>query len=317
MGSSIDPPRLPMIDLSLFELGDPWRDQVAAQIDAASSQFGFFYIVGHGIDTSVVAPLMESGRRFFSAGAAEESRVQVAHDSRARTGTHQAGNDPAADRSDLNEGLYFEARLAQDLDAEDGDTSVCGQIFLPDVPGFREPMLDYVRSLTGLAHNLMAMIARALRLQDSYFVDRYTGSPGTSFRIFHYPQLADASAPTDQCGIGTHSDRGLLTILKQDSVGGLELKYQERWIAVPDIPHAFVCQVGDMLERLTNGRYLSAAHRVRSSMHGHRVAMPFCFEPNIDARIEPIAGVAAPAASAASSDARANALPEEAERVRA
>ena len=292
MESSSDPPRVPMIDLSLFDMGDPWREQVAAQIDSASSQFGFFYIVGHDIDTSVVGPLMEAGRRFFTASQAGQARAQGVH-----TGSYPVGNELSAEQADVNEGLYFETRRAQDVEGENADTSVHGQILLPDIPGFREPMLDYVFSVTGLAHKLMAMIARGLRLQDSYFVDRYTGSPTTSFRILHYPQISDASTDIEQCGSGAHSDRGLLTLLKQDGIGGLELKYQDRWIDVPDIPHAFVCQVGEILERLTNGRYISAAHRVRNSRQGHRVAMPFCFRPSIDTVFEPIAGVGPAAAS--------------------
>ena len=111
MVSRIELP-LPVIDLSLFDLGDPWRDQVAAQIDSASSQFGFFYVVGHGIDTAVVDPLMEASGRFFA--AAEAVRTQLAPDGAPATSA----------------------------------IAMRGQILLPEVPGFREPVLDYM----ALAH---------------------------------------------------------------------------------------------------------------------------------------------------------------------
>ena len=65
MASFVDLPRLPAIDLSLFDAGDPWRDHLATQIDWAGSTFGFFYVIGHGIETALVDALMDSSRRYF------------------------------------------------------------------------------------------------------------------------------------------------------------------------------------------------------------------------------------------------------------
>src|SRR6185312_14833272 len=62
----IDAPRLPIIDLSLFDAGDPWRDHLASQVDWAAGTFGFFYVVGHGIDAQLIEALMESSRRYFT-----------------------------------------------------------------------------------------------------------------------------------------------------------------------------------------------------------------------------------------------------------
>jgi len=265
---------LPVIDLSLFDLGDPWRDQVAAQIDAASSQFGFFYVVGHGIDTAVVDPLLEASARFFA--AAEAVRMQLAPDGAPATSA----------------------------------IAMRGQILLPEVPGFREPVLDYMGSLTGLGHKLMAMIARGLLLEDSYFVDRCTGSPATAFRIDDYPPVAVARAVTETwCG-AAHMERGLLTILKQDGMGGLGFKYQDCWLDVPDISNSFVCSVGDTLTRLTNGRYMSAARRISNSTKSHRLSMQFSFDPSQGAVVEPIAAIGPAIPRAPFSDDMPNVLSE-------
>jgi isopenicillin N synthase-like dioxygenase len=265
---------LPVIDLSLFDLGDPWRDQVAAQIDSASSQFGFFYVVGHGIDTAVVDPLLEASGRFFA--AAEAVRMQLAPD-----------------------GVPATSAIA-----------MRGQILLPEVPGFREPVLDYMGSLTGLGHKLMAMIARGLLLEDSYFVDRCTGSPSTAFRIDDYPPVAVARAVTETwCG-AAHMERGLLTILKQDGMGGLGFKYQDCWLDVPDISNSFVCSVGDTLARLTNGRYMSAARRISNSTKSHRLSMQFRFDPSQGAVVEPIAAIGPAIPRAPFSDDMPNVLSE-------
>ncbi len=65
MSSFVDSPRLPVIDLSLFDLGNPWRDHVAAQIDWAASEFGLFHVVGHGIEPGIADSLREQGAAFY------------------------------------------------------------------------------------------------------------------------------------------------------------------------------------------------------------------------------------------------------------
>jgi isopenicillin N synthase-like dioxygenase len=158
-------------------------------------------------------------------------------------------------------------------------------------------VLDYMRSLTGLSHKLMSMLARGLRLEDSYFVDRYTGSPATSFRILNYPQVATAAA-TAAPVIEARKPPGLLTILTHDASGGLDLSYREGWVDVPAIPNSFICTLGDGLSRLTNGRYLPAAHRVSNSVETHRLSMAFGFEPALNVTLEPIPDVGPAARSA-------------------
>jgi isopenicillin N synthase-like dioxygenase len=287
MDCSTRPPRIPVIDLSLFDLGDPWRGQVAAEIDAASCEFGFFCLVGHGIDAGVVEPLMAAARRFFSTEEAVKRRVQVGQHARARQGAFTPVEELVARSSDLKN-LSFEGQLTLGIEDVQNHTSERRQTFLPDVPGLREPVLDYMRSLTGLSHKLMALFARGLRLEDSYFVDRYTGSPATSFRILNYPQVATAAAAP---AIEGRKPPGLLTILTQDAGGGLELSYRERWVDLPTVPNSFICTLGEGLARLTNGRYSPAQHRVRNSVETHRLSMAFGFEPTLNTTLEPIAEV--------------------------
>ena len=89
-------------------------------------------------------------------------------------------------------------------------------------------------------------------------------------------------------GVGEHTDYGLLTILLQDDTGGLQVKSRSGWIDAPPIPGSFVCNIGDMLDRLTRGVYRSTPHRVVNKSRRSRVSFPFFFDPNLDARIRPI-----------------------------
>jgi isopenicillin N synthase-like dioxygenase len=112
------------------------------------------------------------------------------------------------------------------------------------------------------------------------------------FRMFHYPALPADDPPGPVWGVGEHTDYGLLTILYQDAGGGLELRTHDGWVEIPPQPGALVCNLGDMLERMTGGRYRSTPHRVRSPRVRDRIACPFFFDPGWDTEVRPIAPVA-------------------------
>lgn len=287
MSSFADSARLPVIDLSLFDVGGTWRDHVAAQVDWAASEFGFFYIVGHGIEPGVIDSLMSLSRVFFDQDAERKHRIHMSRGGRAWRGYFPVGGELTSGRPDLKEGLYFGEELGEDDERVRSGKPLHGRNVFPEVPGFRESVLDYMSALTGLGHRLMTSIGRGLRLGDNYFVDRYTGSPTTLFRIFNYPTAPAA----DSRGVGEHTDYGLLTLLYQDEVGGLQVKHGSSWIDAPYVPGSFVVNVGDMLERLTSGRYTSALHRVINKSGRSRISMPFFFDPRFDAQLRPIAGV--------------------------
>ena len=145
-------------------------------------------------------------------------------------------------------------------------------------------VLEYMAALTGLGHRLMAGLALSLGLEESYFAEHGTGEPLTLFRIFNYPPPADPAL----WGVGEHTDYGLLTILLQDDAGGLEVKSRSRWVAAPPVPGSFVCNIGDMLDRMTGGLYRSTPHRVRNPAPRDRLSFPFFFDPNFFARVRPI-----------------------------
>ena len=84
-------------------------------------------------------------------------------------------------------------------------------------------------------------------------------------------------------GVGEHTDYGLLTLLAQDDIGGLEVKGPAGWIAAPPRPGTLVCNVGDMLERLTGGRFVSAPHRVINRSAEPRLSFPLFYDPDFEA----------------------------------
>jgi isopenicillin N synthase-like dioxygenase len=134
-----------------------------------------------------------------------------------------------------------------------------------------------------LGQTLMAALAAALGHDPAAFRARYLARPITLFRIFHYPP---PSAEATAWGVGEHTDYGLLTILAQDDRGGLEVRTRDGWVDAPPIAGTFVCNLGDMLESLSGGRYRSTPHRARNRAQAGRLSMPFFFDPSFDAVIE-------------------------------
>src|SRR5262245_51445842 len=153
----------------------------------------------------------------------------------------------------------------------------------------RATVLQYMALLTELGQRLMAGVALGLGLPESYFAEHGTRDPLALFRIFNYPPAVSLSNPSPGLwGVGEHTDYGLLTILLQDDVGGLEVKSRSGWVCAPPVPGSFVCNIGDMLDRMTGGLYRSTPHRVRNPAPRDRLSFPFFFDPNFSARVQPI-----------------------------
>src|SRR5262245_43003591 len=276
---------IPIVDVSDLLAGKPGRLAVAARLGDACRESGFFYAVGHGVDEGLQERLRELSRRFFAQDRETKMRIRMALGGRAWRGYFAVGEELTSGKPDQKEGLYFGEELPADHPLVRKGTPLHGPNLFPAEPsGLREAVLQYLAALTRLGHRLMAGLALSLGLEETYFSDRYTGAPLTLFRIFSYPPPRDP----ELWGVGEHTDYGLLTILLQDDAGGLEVKSRSRWVPAPPVPGSFVCNIGDMLDRMTRGVFRSTPHRVRNPAPRDRLSFPFFFDPNFFARVEPI-----------------------------
>jgi len=287
------PPALPSIDLSPLIKGRPEArlevQQVAEQIRNACREVGFFYIKNAGVDEELQTRLEALSAEFFTRPEAEKQQIAMAHGGKAWRGYFPVGDELTSGQPDLKEGLYFGAELTGTDSRVKAGLPLHGHTLFPKgLPSFRETVLAYMEALTRTGHALMRGISRSLGLRSDYFHRHYTAQPLVLFRIFHYPPVHKAQA---QWGVGEHTDYGLLTILKQDQQGGLQVKTPSGWIDAPPIPGTFVCNIGDMLELITGGTYRSTPHRVRNVSGQSRFSFPFFFDPAFDACVRPIAGL--------------------------
>jgi isopenicillin N synthase-like dioxygenase len=151
------------------------------------------------------------------------------------------------------------------------------------LPGFRAAVDRYVAQMNALARKLVHAISIALDLP-AQSMDRYFEKPTTFLRLLHYPPQREEAG---LFGSAPHTDYGYITLLAQDGAGGLEVRNRAgEWIAAPPIPDTFVMNVGDILARWSNDRFVSTPHRVINRSGQERYSQPFFFDPSMDELIE-------------------------------
>ncbi len=270
---------IPLIDLNID------HKKNAEKIASACKDHGFFCIKNHGVSEDLQNQLDHISRDFFANPLSEKMKISMKHGGSAWRGYFAVGDELTSGVPDHKEGLYLGEPL-NDKDARVQEKwPLHGANLYPSIPNFRECIEEYILALTTLSHRLMGLISLSLGLKFEYIYDHYTKDPTLLFRIFHYP--FDKNVNLDW-GVGEHTDYGLLTILKQDDCGGLEVKTKDGWMQVPPQENVFVCNIGDMLELITKGIYRSTPHRVKNESGKSRLSFPFFFDPNFEAKILPL-----------------------------
>jgi isopenicillin N synthase-like dioxygenase len=294
--------RVPVIDLASTWTGGPAeRRRVAALVDQACVDIGFFAITGHTVPDSVARELRHAAHRFFALPP-RAKRLASPLDERAPRGYHALGGETlaaandAATPPDLKE-FYHVGPV--DVGEDEYYTGAKGrQFFLPnlwpaDPPTFRPAAITYYRAMHRLVGALMRLTALALGLEETFFDDKVDRAIGT-MRLNYYPPQTAPPLP-GQLRAGAHTDYGGLTILNGEDVpGGLQvLTRSGRWIDVRTAPDQFVVNIGDLLMRWTNDRWLSNMHRVVNpppdAGPSPRLSIAFFSHPNWDVMVECVA----------------------------
>lgn len=157
-------------------------------------------------------------------------------------------------------------------------------IWPSSAPFFREGMYRYYRALYPLAMKLMRLFALVLENDEGAF-DQHFRFPITGMRALHYPPMPPDSE-SNANGLGAHADFSWLTLVLQDAIGGLEVLNKDGvWIDAPPKPGTLVCNVGQYLERQTNGVFPATVHRVRNKTGERRYSIPWFLTPDPDAML--------------------------------
>ncbi len=275
---------LPVIDVEALR-----GDAEVKVLRLACEEAGFFFIANHGVEPGLEARLETLTHELFALPREALERISMTRGGLAWRGWFPVGGELTSGMPDLKEGVYFGDELGADDPRVQARLPMHGRNLFPrELPALREVVLEWMVAQRGLAARVLRGLARSLDLPAGHFEADLTAQPLSLFRIFHYPPPSDAEV--GHWGVGEHTDYGLLTVLKQDDCGGLEVKMPRGWVDAVPISGTFVCNLGDMLDRMTGGRYRSTPHRVRNRAGRGRFSWPFFFDPSFDRQVRPLPG---------------------------
>lgn len=271
--------QVPVIDIAYgaSDQSNSAETSISQAVDAALSEVGFMSVRNLGVPASLVDEVYAASKAFFTGpqNVKDACAYLSAAENFGYQGVAQENLDPTAP-ADLKETFTMRNILRQPPD----DTRWPSQ-------EFRDLMCEFFRVTLEAGYTLQRLIAQVLDVDENFFVRCHSGE-NVSLRLLYYPASATQQIDPGQMGAGAHTDYGLLTLLFQDRVGGLQVINQNNsWQAVPPVDESIVINSGDLLERWTNGRYKSTEHRVvRKTGDLDRLSIAMFIDPDSDTEIK-------------------------------
>lgn len=296
---SPSPFAVPVVDISSYvNAGSAIaRAEVARQVDAACTEIGFIQILGHGITADVIDEFTEAMDQFF--GLPLDTKKNYRTPPRINRGyappkteslSLSLGVESANRMNDFFEAFNVGAAAAEypglSLPADD----YAENIWPAEVPDFPAGVLQYFAEAARVARTLTRIFADALELEPGFF-EGFTDHSLDVLRMNNYAlPPGEIELDGELTGMGEHTDYGIVTVLWADQVRGLQvLGHDGSWNDVSPVDGALLVNLGDLMARWTNERWMSTLHRVKppivnGSIERRRSAAYF-HDGNIDAVI--------------------------------
>jgi isopenicillin N synthase-like dioxygenase len=285
---STEATKVPLVDFSA--LSDPSRhEQTVRTIGEALERFGFVALSGHGIDDELLADAYRVAGELFELDDEVKRAYETPHDGRQRGytphGTEHAKGQPHAD---LKEFWHVGRQVPADHpDALSGELPT--NQWPAELPVMQPTFLELFRQMEHFGDQLLAVIAEHLGWPSDAFAPQ-TRDGNSVLRIIHYPPIV--GAVDGQVRAAAHEDINLITVLPVSTAPGLELLTRDgQWIAVDPPAGTVICDTGDMMQVLTDGRLPATTHRVvnppEPDASRARYSMPFFMHPRNEVVLRP------------------------------
>ena len=287
--------KFPIVDIEkYFNSNKIEKDNYSQEVDAICRNSGFLAIKNHGIEQSVIDGIWNATERFFLLSDNKKNESKAPFDGypygylgpgKEALAASQGMNTPPDLKESFNGGPILTPANVTDSDA----LSFCyADTIWPNSPvEFKSAGIAYYQQMEILASKIMQLFATALRLEEKFF-DPYIDQPISALRALNYPTQKKLPE-IGQLRAGAHSDYGSLTILlpEENSVGLEILTLGGQWELVPAIPNTFIINIGDLMARWTNDRWISTLHRVvNKGSTNKRQSLAYFHQPNWNAEIQ-------------------------------
>ncbi|WP_027162743.1 2-oxoglutarate and iron-dependent oxygenase domain-containing protein [Mesorhizobium sp. WSM1293] len=271
---------LPLISLAKLGTGKTQREE-QRRLEMACEEYGFFYLVQHGIPKEQIAKAIEASRRFFALPQAVKERF--GHAAQRIYPTNARGYSPLHGEI-LHPDSGRDSKEVFDLgiDNEGDRRPFGGSTLLPDetlAPAFARSLLALQTTvLRHVVPQLGTALADVIGMEQGWF-QRYFSPPTLEQRVIRYPSRGGTCAK--------HTDGGFFTLLLQEELPtrSLQVWLSGRWMPVPSLPDSLVVNLGDMLQALSDDRFKSTPHQVAHNGLTDRISLPFFIYPDIEARL--------------------------------
>ncbi|MCE3052043.1 hypothetical protein HAX54_051449 [Datura stramonium] len=256
---------VPVIDLSGIEVQDH-RKKVVDEIREASENLGFFRLINHGVPSSVLEGMIDGIRKFH------EQDAELKKEYYSRDPTRRV-------RYQSNFDLY-QSKTANWRDTLNISMLDSGHIEPEEIPAIcRNVSFEYINHVTKLGETIFSILSEALGLKPEHLKDMECAK-AKSVSCHYYPACPQ---PELTLGASKHTDPAFLTILLQDQIGGLQVLHNNQWIDIEPVAQGLVVNIGEVLQILSNDKFVSANHRVLANRVGPRMSAAFffngCFAP--------------------------------------
>ncbi|KAK3420120.1 hypothetical protein EUGRSUZ_G00915 [Eucalyptus grandis] len=262
---------IPVIDFSLLSSSNPdQRSKAISDLAKACQDWGVFMLINHGVPESQMKATVDALMGFFDLTEEEKNKF---------LGKHVL--DP------IIYGTSFKASVDKVLLWRDFLKMMVHPKFHcpPEPEGLSEVLAEYTGELRKLARELLKAISESLGLGPGYIDEAM--NMDSSLQILAANLYPPCPQPELAMGLPSHSDYGLLTILMQNDIGGLQVNHGGKWFKVDPIPNAFVVNTADQLEIMSNGKYKSVLHRAVLNNKTTRISIPFSIGPSPNTVVVP------------------------------
>ena len=282
---------IPVIDFGPAFRGEPGGlERVAAQVRPASREVGFFYLAGHGVPEELVEAAFAASREFHALSDGEKALLAINDNNIGYLAPNQsiqgASTVHKATRPNFNESFFISHDRGPDHPAVVAGAPLRGRNQWPEGhAAMRATMVRYFTTLTAVGERMLPVLARALDMPADHFRRFFSGEAHVNLRFLHYPpqEVHD----DEQFGQGPHTDNSFITILARTEVPGLAVRLPSgEWLAPPLVPGTFLVNLGNVMKRWSNDRFLSTPHAVLNDSGTDRYSIAFFYSPNPDRVLE-------------------------------
>ena len=291
---------IPVVDLGPAFRGESGAlEAVAAEVRRACEHVGFFYVKGHGAPQEIIDAAFEASREFHAMPLEDKMRLKLNENNIGYLPVNQsmqrASTVHKATRPNYNESFFTSHDRGADHPDVLAGTPLRGRNQWPaGHERMRAAMVRYFKTLEAVGERMLPVLARALDLPSGHFRPFFENEAHINLRFLHYPP--QGTDDDEQFGQGPHTDNSFFTMLAREEVPGLAVRLPNgEWLAPPVIPGTLLVNLGNVMKRWSNDRFLSTPHGVLNDSGIDRYSIAFFYSPNPASVIECLSSCTGPA----------------------